>query len=113
MKFDCVIATDCASFERFGRLGKYIAHRKTFINIDHHESNTRSSHVNWVSPREPSTGRVDLPPAQSRALADHQADCRLPVYRRFDGHRFVSVLHDAARHVSRRGETCHARREPG
>ena len=58
MKFDCVIATDCASFERFGRVGKHIAHRKIFINIDHHESNTRYGDVNWVSPREPSTGEL-------------------------------------------------------
>ena len=58
MKFDCVIATDCASFERLGKAGRRIAHRKTFINIDHHESNTRYGDVNWVSPREPSTGEL-------------------------------------------------------
>jgi phosphoesterase RecJ-like protein len=58
MKFDCVIATDCASFERFGRVGRHIAHRKIFINIDHHESNTRYGDVNWVSAREPSTGEL-------------------------------------------------------
>ena len=58
MKFDCVIATDCASFERLGRVGRRIAHRKVFINIDHHESNTRYADVNWVSPREPSTGEL-------------------------------------------------------
>jgi phosphoesterase RecJ-like protein len=57
-KFDCVIATDCASFERLGKAGKCIAHRKVFINIDHHESNTRYGDVNWVSPREPSTGEL-------------------------------------------------------
>ena len=38
MKFDCVIATDCASFERLGKAGRHIAHRKILINIDHHES---------------------------------------------------------------------------
>ncbi len=57
-KFDCVIATDCASFERLGKAGECIAARKTFINIDHHESNTRYADVNWVSPREPSTGEL-------------------------------------------------------
>lgn len=57
-KFDCVIATDCASFERLGKAGKCIADRKVFINIDHHESNTRYADVNWVSPREPSTGEL-------------------------------------------------------
>jgi bifunctional oligoribonuclease and PAP phosphatase NrnA len=57
-RFDCVIALDCASFERLGRAGKCIARRKTFINIDHHESNTRYADVNWVSAREPSCGEL-------------------------------------------------------
>ena len=57
-KFDCVIATDCANFERLGTAGRCIGHRKVFINIDHHESNTRYADVNWVSPREPSTGEL-------------------------------------------------------
>lgn len=58
MKFDCVIATDCASFERLGKIGPFIARRKPLINIDHHESNTRYGDLNWVSPREPSTGEL-------------------------------------------------------
>jgi bifunctional oligoribonuclease and PAP phosphatase NrnA len=57
-KFDCVIATDCASYERLGKAGKCAAHRKLLINIDHHESNTRYGDINWVSPREPSTGEL-------------------------------------------------------
>src|SRR5581483_11129298 len=39
--FDCVIATDCASYERLGRAGECIGDRKIFINIDHHSSNTK------------------------------------------------------------------------
>jgi bifunctional oligoribonuclease and PAP phosphatase NrnA len=58
MKFDCVIATDCASFERLGKVGKCIGDRKIFINIDHHESNTRYADINWVSAREPSCGEL-------------------------------------------------------
>jgi phosphoesterase RecJ-like protein len=57
-KFDCVIATDCASFERLGKVGECIGERKVFINIDHHVSNTRYADVNWVSPREPSCGEL-------------------------------------------------------
>lgn len=57
-KFDCVIATDCASFERLGKAGKCVSHRKILINIDHHESNTRYGDINWVSAREPSTGEL-------------------------------------------------------
>ncbi len=57
-KFDCVIATDCASFERLGRAGKLSLNRKVLINIDHHESNPHYGDVNWVSAREPSCGEL-------------------------------------------------------
>ncbi|MGH7977344.1 MAG: DHH family phosphoesterase [Limisphaerales bacterium] len=57
-KFDCVIATDCASYERLGRAGKYAANRKILINIDHHESNPRYGDINWISAREPSCGEL-------------------------------------------------------
>lgn len=56
--FDCVIATDCASFERLGKAGECVGHRQVFINIDHHCSNTRYGDINWVSPREASTGEL-------------------------------------------------------
>lgn len=56
--FDCVIATDCASLERLGTTAECITDRKVFINIDHHASNTRYAEINWVSPREPSTGEL-------------------------------------------------------
>ena len=58
LKFDCVIATDCASFERLGKTGPFIARRKPLINIDHHVSNTHYGDLNWVSPRDPSTGEL-------------------------------------------------------
>lgn len=57
-RFDCVIATDCASYVRLGRAGKYAANRKILINIDHHESNPRYGDVNWISMREPSCGEL-------------------------------------------------------
>jgi phosphoesterase RecJ-like protein len=57
-KFDCVIATDSASFERLGKVGKCVGQRKLFINIDHHQSNTRYADINWVSAREPSSGEI-------------------------------------------------------
>jgi phosphoesterase RecJ-like protein len=56
--FEAVVALDCASFERLGAAGKCIGDRKMFINIDHHESNTRYADVNWISAREPSTGEL-------------------------------------------------------
>jgi phosphoesterase RecJ-like protein len=58
MKFDCVVATDAASYERLGTVGSCVGNRKLLINIDHHESNTRYGELNWVSAREPSTGEL-------------------------------------------------------
>jgi phosphoesterase RecJ-like protein len=57
-RFDAVIATDCASFERLGKAGECVGDRKILINIDHHVSNTRYGDINWVSPREASTGEL-------------------------------------------------------
>jgi phosphoesterase RecJ-like protein len=57
-KFDCVIATDCASYERLGKAGECVKDRKILINIDHHISNPRYGDVNWISPREPSCGEL-------------------------------------------------------
>ena len=57
-KFDCVIATDCASFARLGKAGECAGERKVLINIDHHASNPRYGDVNWISPRDPSCGEL-------------------------------------------------------
>jgi len=57
-KFDLVIATDCASFERLGTVGKATEEHCDFVNIDHHESNTRYAKLNWVSARVPATGEL-------------------------------------------------------
>jgi bifunctional oligoribonuclease and PAP phosphatase NrnA len=57
-EFDLVIATDCASLQRLGRVAECVQQRKLLINIDHHESNTRYGDLNWVSAREPSTGEL-------------------------------------------------------
>ncbi|MEI7733304.1 MAG: bifunctional oligoribonuclease/PAP phosphatase NrnA [Verrucomicrobiota bacterium] len=56
--FDCVIALDCATLERLGSATEGIKNRKVLINIDHHASNSRYGDINWVSPREPSTGEL-------------------------------------------------------
>jgi phosphoesterase RecJ-like protein len=76
-KFDCVIATDCASFERLGKVGRCIGNRKLFINIDHHASNTRYADINWVSAREPSSGEIifRLLKAAKWTITPAVADC--------------------------------------
>jgi phosphoesterase RecJ-like protein len=75
--FDCVIATDCASFERLGKVRECIGDRKLFINIDHHASNTRYADLNWVSSREPSSGELiyRLLKAASWPITRPIADC--------------------------------------
>jgi bifunctional oligoribonuclease and PAP phosphatase NrnA len=76
-KFDCVIATDCASFERLGSVGRCIGKRKIFINIDHHASNTRYADINWVSAKEPSSGEIifHLLKAAKWTITPAVADC--------------------------------------
>ena len=58
LKFDCVVATDAASFDRLGSVGRCVTDRKLLINIDHHESNTRFGDLNWVSAHDPSSGEL-------------------------------------------------------
>ena len=76
-RFDCVIAIDCASFERLGTAGEYVEDRKLFINIDHHESNTRYADINWILPRRPSTGELVFRLLRSAnwAITPPIADC--------------------------------------
>jgi phosphoesterase RecJ-like protein len=77
VSFDCVIATDCASFERLGKVGRCIGERKLFINIDHHASNTRYADINWVSAKEPSSGEIifRLLKAANWPITPRIADC--------------------------------------
>ena len=77
LEFDCVIATDCASFERLGKCGPAIGKRKLLINIDHHQSNTRYGDINWISAREASTGELifKLLKAASWPITPKIADC--------------------------------------
>jgi bifunctional oligoribonuclease and PAP phosphatase NrnA len=76
-KFDCVIAADCASFERLGKCGPAVQDRKILINIDHHQSNTRYGDINWISAREASTGELifKLLKAASWPITPKIADC--------------------------------------
>lgn len=56
--FDLVIATDAADITRLGTVQNCIGDRKALVNIDHHSSNTKYGDINWVSPKEPSTGEL-------------------------------------------------------
>lgn len=56
--FDVVLALDCASYERLGTAGEKIKNRTHFLDIDHHESNTRYGDINWVVGNSASTGEL-------------------------------------------------------
>jgi phosphoesterase RecJ-like protein len=76
-QFDCVMALDCASFERLGTAGECVKERKLLINIDHHESNTRYGDLNWILPKKPSTGELIFRLLRSAnwAITPPIADC--------------------------------------
>jgi len=76
-RFDVVIATDCASYERLGAVAACVSERDLLINIDHHESNTRYGDFNWVSPREASSGEMIYRLLKSARwpITKHIADC--------------------------------------
>lgn len=75
--FDCVIATDAASYERLGAVREFIEDRQILINIDHHASNTRYGDINWVAAREPATGTLiyRLLKEAGWSVTDHISDC--------------------------------------
>ena len=75
--FDLVIATDCAAFERLGSVADFLPAGVPVVNIDHHASNTRYGKLNWVSPREPSTGELifDLCKWAGWKITQPIADC--------------------------------------
>src|SRR5262245_42708005 len=102
MKFDCVVATDAASFERLGKVGKCIAHRKVLINIDHHESNTRYGDLNWISPREPSSGELilHLLKAARWPVTHRIADCLFTAVSTDTGSFQYSTTRPATYHVA-------------
>lgn len=76
-KFDCVIATDCASLERLGTTAEHVQDRKILINIDHHASNTRYGDLNWIAALEPSSGELifKLLKAANWPITSQISDC--------------------------------------
>jgi len=75
--FDCVISLDSATAERLGKALECIQKRELFINIDHHESNSRFADINWVAPKSPSTGELvfRLLKAANWPITQPIADC--------------------------------------
>lgn len=101
-RFDCVIATDAASFERLGAVGSCVACRQVLINIDHHESNTRYGDVNWISAREPSTGELIFRLLKSARwpITKRIADCLFTAVSTDTGSFQYSTTRPATYHVA-------------
>jgi len=56
--YDVVIILDCGDLDRIGQVKKLINPRKMIINIDHHVTNDRFGHLNWVKPGGSSTAEL-------------------------------------------------------
>ncbi len=56
--YDCVVATDCATYERMGAVCEAISKRNILINIDHHASNSRYGDINWIDSNSASSGEL-------------------------------------------------------
>lgn len=49
--YDVAMIVDCSDLSRTGKAHKAVSPEKLIINIDHHVSNNRFGHINWVEPR--------------------------------------------------------------
>ncbi len=59
--FDLAVALDCGDEQRLGTVWSSLpAPRPFLINIDHHISNTRFGHINWIDPSAASTAELVL-----------------------------------------------------
>lgn len=72
--YDLAIALDCGDEQRLGTVwASWPAPRPFLLNIDHHISNTRFGHLNWVDPSAASTAELVLQLGDSLGVALNQA----------------------------------------
>lgn len=57
-KFFAAIITDCPNLERIGKVQELITPGTVIFNIDHHISNTRYGHHNFVNPNAAASGEL-------------------------------------------------------
>jgi len=58
LDFEAALILDCPTMKRIGRVRDLITKDKFVINIDHHISNEKFGHVNWVEPNASSAGEM-------------------------------------------------------
>lgn len=102
MKFDCVVATDAASYDRLGTVKEFVKNRKVLVNIDHHGSNTRYGDVNWISSQTPSAGELvyRLFRAARWPISQQVADCLFTAVSTDTGSFQYSTTRPATLHVA-------------
>lgn len=76
-KFDCVIAVDCADYQRIGLVREWFPHQVPLLNIDHHPTNDSYGSVNVVRSSAAATAEVlyDLAAVLGIAWTRPLADC--------------------------------------
>ncbi len=57
-KFDALVVADCPTLERIGSVQKLLAPGAKIFNIDHHISNARFGHYNYIQPTAAACGEV-------------------------------------------------------
>lgn len=55
---DTVVIADCGEFSRVGDVEKKLKKAPTIINVDHHGTNPKFGHLNWIVPEMASTGEM-------------------------------------------------------
>ncbi|MCX5686309.1 MAG: bifunctional oligoribonuclease/PAP phosphatase NrnA [Candidatus Omnitrophica bacterium] len=58
LDFEAALVLDCPTMKRIGHVRDLITKDKFVINIDHHISNEKFGHVNWVDPNASSAGEM-------------------------------------------------------
>ena len=57
-KFGALVVADCPTLERIGSVKKLLSPETKIFNIDHHISNTRFGHYNYIQPSASACGEV-------------------------------------------------------
>ncbi|MSR77533.1 MAG: bifunctional oligoribonuclease/PAP phosphatase NrnA [Candidatus Omnitrophica bacterium] len=58
IKFDALLVTDCPTLERIGKVRQLVKPETVIFNLDHHVSNNRFGHHNYILPKASATGEV-------------------------------------------------------
>ena len=66
--FDVAVALDTATQNRLGRSAESVRRAKTWINIDHHQSNPGYGDLAYIDPISPATGQILFELIQSQRL---------------------------------------------